>query len=172
MATTDEFIRGVDAFLQAEKILVTGSGLIEWVPGREASIERCIKILIEVNGVQSGQRLELIAFPNYEVLKFSISVIFPPAVCRLDFDETDAHANSMANASEGLPTLVKGSHFHRWEHNKRFFVSDAMLTKLRNAEPLGNIRSFDSALRWFCQQTNIAIPYDLSLQLPDRDALL
>jgi hypothetical protein len=172
MPTHQEFMDAVDAFFQADKTLVVGEDMPQWQDGRDSSTEKCMKIPIAIEDVQYGQRLELVSCPNNEVLRFSISIIFPPAVCRLDFDETDGHTNSLVDLSDGLPLLVQGTHFHRWSFNKRFFKSHGRLTQLRNAEPVQGLRSFSKALRWFCGETKIQLPYNWSVELPDRDKLL
>ncbi len=172
MPTKEEFIKTVDALMGAEKVLVTGYDLIEWVEGRDSTLEKCIKFPLEVGGVQSGARLELIAFPYHEILKFSISIIFGTSICRLDFDDSDTHQNNLRTPQDNIPLLIQGTHFHSWELNRRLVVSPAALLKLKNAEPITNLRAFMPSLRWFFKRTNIVFPFDLSIDLPEKEKLL
>ena len=112
------------------------------------------------------------AYNNDPSLRFHISVIVEQAVCRLDFELYEAHANSMALAFDDIPALVKGPHFHPWEMNRRFVTSQTKPFRLRNAEPFTESRQFDSSLRWFCGRTRITLPPGHTIQFPGKTRLI
>ncbi|HSV50734.1 MAG TPA: hypothetical protein VLJ57_01355, partial [Burkholderiaceae bacterium] len=113
MPTREEFIREVTDFFNAEKALVGIDEPLTWQPNRDPS-EHCLKIPIEIDGVQFGQQLVIVSRPGSATLDFSLVVIHGVAVCRLDFDETGGHTNSFSSHIDALPVQVVGSHFHRW----------------------------------------------------------
>jgi hypothetical protein len=167
MPTREEFIAEVTQFFAEPKTLAGIGEPVAWQPNRDPA-ERCIKLPIEVNGAQNGQSLVLVARPARGPMDFSISVIYGVGVCRLDFDETGGHNNGFGPHLGNLPPVVVGSHFHRWNYNARFVEGDLQLLELKNAEEIPNtIRSFDSCLRWFCDEANIALPHNHHIALPD-----
>ena len=172
MGTVKELIDAVDAFVQARKSIRGAYEPYEWGPGY-SQYERKTSFPIEIAGeLREGARLEIIGFPQATQLKFRLSLCFSCAVCRLDYtDET--HINSMKMESDGLPYAVQGPHFHSWRINRRFFKGASTAPQLRNAEPFSMDASFDSTLRWFCQEANIE-PLSGShlIELPRRDRLL
>jgi hypothetical protein len=172
MATAKELIDAVEAFLTARKSI---SGAYEpciWGPGY-SQYERKTTFPIEVNGeLPEAARLEIIGFPQAAKLTFRLSLCFNCAICRLDYtDET--HANTMRIASDGIPHSVTGPHFHSWRVNRRFFKGTSTAPKLHNAERFVMNASFDSILRWFCQETKIdQLGPGHMIELPPRDRLL
>ena len=96
---------------------------------------------------------------------FSISLVFTVGITRLDFEQGGGHRNTWLQ--DGLPMVVSGMHFHRWENNVRFVEGDGRLAELKHAEDLPNtIRTFDAALRFFCHQTNIQLLHGHHIELP------
>lgn len=67
-----------------DKILIGGDAPLLWQPARDQE-GLCVKLPLEVDGQQSGQSLYVQAFPNYYSLRFSIAILYEPAICRLDF---------------------------------------------------------------------------------------
>lgn len=165
MNSRDQFINDVDAFLTKRKLL---SGVLEpasWVPSRDVS-ERETRLPIEVDNEMYGQQLVIVSRPTRPTMDFSVCLLHGVCVCRLDFDITGGHTNSLLTR-DTLPMVVQGPHFHRWDHNKRFVEDDLRLPRLQNAESLPQtIHTFDSALRWFCDSTNIELPHGHGIELP------
>lgn len=167
MASREEFIAEVTQFFAAQKTLGGIGEPPTWQPNRDPA-ERCLKLPIEVNGEHNGQTLCLVAYPTRGTIEFSVSVLYGVGVCRLDFEETGGHNNGFLPNVANLPPIVVGSHFHRWDYNARFVESDLKLPELKLAEAIPNaIRSFDSCLRWFCDETNIALPHNHQIVLPE-----
>lgn len=170
MPTRDAYIQEVTEFLSRPKTLAGIYLPIPWQPNRDPS-ELCIKVPIEVEGVVSERRLIVVFFPSAEGLRFTILIKFVVAVCRLDFEENGGHTNGFLNL-ENLPMTIQGPHYHRWSSNTRFVQGYAKLPELDNAEGLPTaIRSFDAALRWFCDEANIALPNTHQIQLPPRNLI-
>ena len=99
-------------------------------------------------------------------MDYSISFVCNISVCRLDYDEKGGHTNSITASKFGIPLTITGPHFHKWEYNKQFLESDAKLIELKNASEVRGIKSFDSALRWFCNEVNVHLPHNHSIELP------
>jgi hypothetical protein len=166
MTTKDEFVRDVTEFLSATKELAGIDMPVVWQPGREPS-ELCAKLPIEINGVLSGKSLLIVSFPASDPLRFTILIIHEVAICRLDFDESGGHTNGFSQKK--LPEIISGSHFHRWSSNMQFVTDYGKLPTLKFAEALPKkIRSFDTALRWFCAEVNISLPNTHLITLPPR----
>lgn len=168
MPTREQFLNQVTEFLQNDKNLV-GIGVPPlWQPNRNPA-EECLKLPIDVAGVMRGQELVIVSYPASENLRFTINIVYGISICRLDFDETGGHTNGFLAHLDMLPIIVSGSHFHRWEINKRFIEGNGKLEELKHAESLPTtIRSFDAALRWFCDETKINLPHNHLIELPPR----
>jgi hypothetical protein len=172
LATAKELTEAVEAFLRARKSIHGAHESYNWGPGYN-QFERKTSFPIEVNGeLPQAARLELIGFPSAAILKFRLTLCFNCAVCRLDYtDET--HLNTYATLADGIPNSVTGPHFHSWALNRRFLRGMSTAFELHNAEPFSKNVSFDSILRWFCQQTNIdSLGGSHLIELPPRDRLL
>jgi hypothetical protein len=171
MAQQPTFPEAVDAFMASAKTIVGATDMV-WQPGIVDG-EQCVKLPLEVNGELHGQKLVITAYPRADELKFSIGIVFPPAICRLDYDQHAYHVNSMdCLHKHNISVIVEGPHFHSWPINKQFITSSASLQRLLNAEPVRQRWMFDAAFRWFCSQCNIMIPWDGNFELPARDTLL
>ena len=161
----------VERFLKKEKRAVGVEQPIAWAPGFNEH-EAVIRVPLEIDGELTGSQLMVVAFPSARTLKFRLGLLFPGAVCRLDFtDET--HVNTFAAASDGVPGIVTGPHYHSWPLNRRFCRGIKFPTKLHNACPFETgARSFDSVLRWFCSDVGIAgLPTTHRIELPTTDRL-
>lgn len=165
MTAREEFIAAVTAFLAADKTLAGVDMPPQWMPSRTRP-EQCIKVPIELDGVQYGQQLVIVA-PSVQA-DFSISIVHSVGVVRLDFEPRGGgHRNTLLASLDGLPGIVSGTHFHRWRYNTRFVEGDGRLEELKHAEELPTaIRSFDAALRYFCGETNIQLPHGHRIDLP------
>lgn len=167
-------ITAIDAFMQTDKYPIGVDFPPSWEEGRELGIgELTVKFPLEINGEIGDQKLIINASPNSANLKFNILITFEPTICRLDFDETVIHMNSHAIGTDDIDSIVRGSHYHSWELNKRFFTHSSRPIDLHNAISLeSNIRRFDSALRWFCTTNRVILRRDHCIEFPERSLLL
>jgi len=167
-------VAAIQAFVDSPKNPIGVEMPQQWQLGREGDVgEYAIKIPLEISGQIGEQRLIVLAYPNIEPLAFRILITFEPAICRLDYEHGVIHTNTQANAQEDVPAIVKGPHYHPWLLNKRFFTTASAPIKLHNAVELQTeIRSFDSALRWFCAENNISLPHNHRIELPSRTTLI
>ena len=116
--------------------------------------------------------LEVIAYPN-EADRFRIVLIYQKAVWRLDYVKNEAHVNSLNRPPELPSGPIDEPHYHSWIDNRRFAGRATLPSLLKNANVLpANVRSFDSAFRWFCGQTNITVASLDVPGLPTRTTLL
>ena len=165
----ESFVDLVGKVLTATKNLA-GIGLPQqWHPNRDPN-ELSIKIPLEIDGLQVGHKLIAVFEPASHTLKFSILItVNEVCITRLDFDKTGGHTNSLLALQYNIPPIVSGNHFHRWALNKRFVTACGNLERLENAEAIpDSIRTFDAALRWFCDECNIQLPHNHAIELPPR----
>ena len=168
----ESFVELVDKVIASTKYLA-GIGLPQrWQPNRDPN-ELSIKIPIEINGLQIGHKFVAVFEPASHTLKFSILIVVNEVcITRLDFDPTGGHTNSLLASQYGIPAVVSGKHFHRWVLNKRIVTAAGHLERLENAEAIPDrIRTFDSALRWFCGECNIQLPHNHAIELPPRSLI-
>lgn len=173
MTEPPKIVAVIDAFMQSEKLLVGADQQQNWQDGREHG-EKKLKLPLELGGEQSGQSLIVMAYPRHEPLMFRILIAFEPAVCRLDFSQHEKHGNPLDCAVDGIPGMVIGAHCHPWSLNKRFFTGVTQAVKLHCAIPFApQIKKFDSALRWFCDENNVRLPNGKHvIELPTKDTLI
>ncbi|ALR08231.2 hypothetical protein XFFB_02065 [Xylella fastidiosa] len=152
MAQNSDFIKAVDAFMQAPKIL-HGTSKPVWESARNIYAAR-MKLPIEVAGELHGPHINIDAYPDHRPRKFTIGILFADRfVCRLDYDPGATHSNKWRS---GLPPFVKGPHWHSWELNRKEFIKpDPHFPRLPYAIGFTKARHFDSCLRWYCQARNI-----------------
>lgn len=170
----EPLIAAIDAFMLADKYPVGVDSPPSLEEGRELGTgELTVKFPLEINGEIGDQKLIITACPNSANLIFSILITFEPTICRIDFDESVIHVNSHAIGTDDIDSIVKGSHYHSWELNKRFFTHSSKTIDLHNEIPLEtNIRQFESALRWFCDENRIILGHDHRVEFPERTLLL
>ncbi len=171
MVTAADVASAVDRFLQAEKVAVGVEHPMAWARGfSEYEVELRIPLLVE--GQLLGSQLMVAGFPGATMLKFRLMLLFPGAVCRLDFTD-EKHVNSLATATDGIPSSVSGPHYHSWPINRRFCRGMNLPMRLHNAVPFAEPgRTFDSILRWFCSDVGIkGLPTTHRIELPIRDRL-
>lgn len=166
----DDFIAAVDAFLPLQKTLVGAHIRPVWRPGREPG-EYKLLLPLEIDGEQRGQQLLLLAYPNNPTLMFKIGIQFlDHVICRLDFELEAVHGNNFSLWGDGLPYIVSGPHWHKWEINRSHVHSTGFPFKLPNAVPYSNSRQFDATLRFYCAERFIEIGKH-EIDLPPRDSL-
>lgn len=172
MAAVADLASAIDTFMAEEKTVVGADRPFFWSEGYSRH-ERVAKFPLEVNGEQPGAHLAVVAFPNAAVLKFRLSVCFNAAICRLDYTD-EYHPNSLLIAADNLPSAVNGPHYHSWPVNRRFFRAATTAVELHNAMPFNtSARSFDSILRWFCEDNRInGLAPNHNIELPSRERLL
>lgn len=165
------FVAAVDAFRPVSKTLIGADITPEWKRGRQDG-ERKLVLPIEVGGEQSGQALMIVTCPNNPTLMFRIGIkFFEHVICRIDFDLDARHTNNARSWADGLPPLVIGPHWHRWELNRSSINSISSPLKLPHAIPFNDAKRFDSVLRAFCADWSIELGRH-AIDLPPRDALL
>ena len=172
MATAGDLAVAVEAFLAAPKLINGADQPYQWRNGYSQH-ERIARFPIEIGGESpEAARLEIVGFPQATELKFRLCLCYNCCICRLDYtDET--HLNAMRIAADGVPHSVQGPHYHSWAINRRFFRGASTAPKLANAGPFDLQVSFDSILRWFCQETNIEqLNGGHLIELPSRDRLI
>lgn len=166
MATKSEFIQTVTDFLDAQKSIAGVGAPPRWQPNRDGSGYES-KLPLEVAGVQYGDFLIIGSVPSLDAFNILVTR-FGTCISRLDFDVLQPHTNTLFAADDGLPPMVSGKHFHRWSLNGRFVAANGSLERLRHAEELpAKIRTFEQALRWFCDETKITLPHDHNITLPE-----
>ncbi|MCK1686458.1 MULTISPECIES: hypothetical protein [unclassified Bradyrhizobium] len=172
MATNDETVAAITAYMAAPKRIIGYDKAPTWAPGFSVH-EVFMKYPLEVGGELRGQ-LMVVGFPRQRDLKFRLSILMPGPLCRLDYtDET--HPNSLDGYTAGLvPLLVTGPHYHSWSVNQRFFRGVTKPPELHDAVPYSEPgRTFDAILRWFCADTNIvSLPGGHQISLPEPSELL
>ena len=173
MATIPDLLDAVDAFVHADKRIAGADGPCIWAPGYN-KYEKKTKFPIEVGGeLIDAARLEIIAMPDRFTsdrtgIQFRISLCYNAAICRLDVTD-EIHPNTRRIPEDNVPPDVEGPHFHSWKLNRRFFKGISTAPELHTAELFTSKGSFDSNLRWFCQQVNIQQPDGRHvIELPTR----
>lgn len=166
-----DLLTAIDAFVRVRKRLVGADGPCEWGVGHNR-YEVKTSFPLEVNGeLLPSARMEVIGLPQAEGSQFRLTLCFNAAVCRLDFTD-EIHPNTDRILEDGVPPSVNGPHFHSWSKNRRFFKGMFKAPELRNAEMFTPRGSFDSNLRWFCQEVNIDQPDGRHvIELPRREGL-
>lgn len=161
-------IQQVDSFFAKQKQVIGFTNFI-WQPGN-AEYKKTVKFPIEVDSVQYGENLIINAHTNTKG-KYSILISHEFSYCRLDITPNEEIHNNGFNPYN-LPHHISGSHFHSWELNKNHIANFNKLSKLQYAEKFNETTKLMSALRWFCAKTNISLPFDASIELPQMEKLI
>ena len=172
MSAKNDLAKAIDEFVAAPKAILGAGAGYSWGYGYSEN-ERKASFPIAVNGESFfGARFELVGFPQSTDLKFRLSLCWNAAVARLDYTD-EVHANMARQHGDGIPAHVTGPHYHSWKLNRRFFVGAQIVPRLQNADVFTMRASFDSILRWFCNELNIDQPIGGHLiALPPRETLL
>ena len=142
----------IDGFLQADKFL---AGLPQWVEDPGESCCRWSRP-IEVHGEQPGLNFVVKSYPREKPPQFRILLMAQKCVWRLDVTNDERLNPLSAPFNPGIP--ITGPHYHCWADNRVFATVNSLPSKLKNARILKeSFRSFDSAFRWFCGETNIVV---------------
>jgi hypothetical protein len=169
MASRPDIRDVVDAFLAKEKTL---AGLGGWRRDTHARSFRWVQP-VEVEGEIPGFDLTVKAYPSRRRLKFRIILAYGKAFWRLDYANDSPHVNSFDRPSDLDLGPIRGPHYHSWKENRRFATASSLPSSLHNARMLPqNLRTFDSAFRWFCGETRIIVGNQDMPILPRPDTLL
>lgn len=166
----DDVRNDVDLFIASQKEI---AGFPIWVLDHRYGEQICVAPLL-INGEIVG-KLELNAYPREQQPSYRILLIFMDrCICRLDNREADGPHYNHVDRPPGLPSgPIFSQHVHIWEDNRRFARYNSIPDRLPNAREMDPIiRSFDSALRWFCNEFRIEIAGIDLPDLPPRDRLL
>jgi len=111
---TVDFVAAVDAYIAARKQIVGVTTPQMWREGRAiGEDELVVKFPIEVNGEQHPSHTLIIsAFPDADELKFSITLVYQWAVCRLDYEIGRRHSNVNKPIDSNIPDFIIGPHYH------------------------------------------------------------
>lgn len=154
----------VDDLLAVEKIPV---GIAAWAPSSRDGDLRLKQPLLIGQSI-SDATLTLIAYPRSPSLRFRVVLSYQRAISRLDFVDDDHHINSQNRPSHLPPGPINEPHYHSWRDNRRFATANHLPERLLNASVLPkNIRTFESAYRWFCAEANIRVREVPELPIPD-----
>jgi hypothetical protein len=159
----------IDDLLAAPKEL---GGVPDW---RDTGVHSQHRLVVPVllGGASTGLSLEVTAYPNMKPLRFNVMLNYGRCIWRIDYAEDDVHINSFNAPAEIAALQIVGPHYHQWSDNKHFSIQGTLPLSLRNARPLGvGIRSFDSAMRWLCAETNIGQPPTGGIVVPPRTRLI
>ena len=172
MATASDLAATIEAFVREPKRILDADQPYEWRSGY-SQYERMTSFPVEIGGeAPPAARFQLVGFPQAAQPKFRLLLCYNACIARLDYtDET--HVNAHRMSADGIPPFVQGPHYHSWPLNRRFFRGASMAPELHNAELFTMQASFDSILRWFCQEVNIQpLNGGHLIALPQRDRLL
>ncbi len=169
----EAFIASVDRVVSEPKTLATAIVDIPWRIGGCQDVRLLVAPLL-VDGELPGVELHVLAYPNHDYLKFTISLsVFGHVIWRLCFDQEEGHTNVWREPIDKpeVPRRVEGSHYHPWAKNARFAKRLGHPFALKIAMVLPpELTNFEETLEWFCGQTNIDIPPKITL--PPRDSLI
>jgi hypothetical protein len=169
MASGPDIRDVIDVFLTKDKTLV---GIGGW---RRDTHERSFRWVspIEVEGELPGLDLTVKAYPRSRRLKFRTILTYGKAVWRLDYANDSPHVNSIDRPPDLDIGPITGPHFHSWEDNRRFATANSLPSSLHNARVLPqNLRTFESAFRWFRGETRIVVGSQDMPILPRPETLL
>lgn len=164
-----DFIKAVDAFMPLPKIAL-GGPVLKWQAARQGEPNKVeVKLPIEANGELSGFQLFIAADPGQVRPVFGVGILFlDRCVCRLDFDDLDAHFNRHHPA---LPAYSIGPHWHSWELNWPLFKKLEQFERLLYSEEFREAKRFEASVRWYCGKRQIALG-DMDLTFPPKANLL
>jgi hypothetical protein len=163
------FVREINEFMDARKELQGACDPQSYVQAREQAVFE-VDYPILVNGELRGPLLKVISHPHETPLVWSIVLIYPPAVSRLDYTHLQ-HLNPPCINDESHPASVAAPHIHPWRLNQRFMTSRKTTNPIPIAMPIEEMKDFGWYLRWFCQQNKIVLPHDHCIQLLHKQEL-
>lgn len=160
----------IGAYIAMPKSLI-GEGV--WVRGNRSNEFR-MQWPITCEGIAEAEApyIEAVHAADCPYLSYSISLLVPPPIFRLDIGEDLEHSYS-APLPGGRTTrrILQGHHVHTWEAN-RPRSGEALPQDLPVAEPYAGSLDFRAALMWFCDQVNIWVDEYSIPSLRQRETLL
>lgn len=159
----------ISDLLAARKTL---EGAPDWKDGPYAGEDRLVMPL-RIDGVSVGCDLMISAYPYIGHTKFRIMLCADKCIWRIDHVFDEPHVNSFNRPQDLEEYDFCEPHFHAWTDNSRFATPNSLPDRLENARIMpADVRTFDTALRWFFGQTNIEQPPPGLIVLPPRRRLL
>lgn len=158
----------VDSLLRAPKVPVGETAWVQTLMG-DSRLTYALSIDDEISDAQ----FVVIAYPFVREPQFRLVLSYDKAIWRVDFARNEAHINP-PNRPDHLPSgPLDDPHYHSWLDNRHLATAYTLPAKLLNANVLpGNVRTYENAFRWFCGETNIAVPPGGVPDLPRGDRLL
>ena len=160
------FVKEVDEFMAASKELFGALEIQAYQKAREDNAWE-VDYPILIDGEIRGQSLRIVTHPHELPIVWSLVLIWPPAISRLDFT-TREHPNPPQIKGECHPPSVDQPHIHPWKLNKRFMTSRKTTESIPIALPISHMKDFATYLRWFCDENNIMLPHNHCIQLLDK----
>jgi hypothetical protein len=159
----------IDAMLATPKEM---GGIPVWQPFNYGGVEEArLLIPLLIGGESTGVDMVVTAYPHDGHRKFRMLIKAPKCVWRIDHVQGETHMNSLDRPADLREFSLTGPHYHAWADNRHFASQATLPDRLPNARLMPD-RSFDSALRWFCSEVNIAAPPHGLIDLPQRRTLL
>jgi hypothetical protein len=160
----------IQRFLAARK---TMGGEPEWNPDPYDDRAQRVTLPLQIDGLSTNANISVVYYPYYPTLRFRILICTTRCIWRLDHVHDEPHINSFNKPRDLKEHSFAEPHYHSWDDNKRFCTKFSLPDRLENARitPAG-VRTFDSSLRWFCGETNVAQPATGEIELPRRTRLL
>lgn len=160
----------VDRYLDAPK-RVAGRG--QWEPTERLGVQTWSAHLT-LNGEVTELQLRMKAYTAPPITgEFRIILTLGYCVWRLCFVRSDGHVNPAVRPRHLPLGPLDCPHYHGWEDNRSLATAAALPKRLKYANRLPDeIADFDTALRWFCAQTNIVFAEDELPTFPRSDTLL
>ncbi len=160
----------VDQLIAAQKAI---SGIPEWRHSEHDRRELRLISPLTIDGASTGAHIEIKSYPNSHDLRYRLLLIVEKCVYRVDHVNNEHHTNSFDRPSDLKEYSFCEPHYHAWQDNKRFCTKFSLPSELPNARLMPvTVRTFDSALRWFCGELNIEQPQTGLITLPSRVTLL
>ncbi len=148
-------------YLSATKSL---SGTPIWIAGSKDNQFR-LKWPVIFRGT-GGTHLEITYSSGAPYLKYSMMLMVPPPVFRLDVGKELTHMNHRPH-----PHMIRGHHYHPWELNSPEGRA-AIPKSLREALRYDGATDIRTAFDWFCDMVGIASPSSELPEPPLRETLL
>lgn len=155
----------VGTYLSLPKSLI---GTPVWLPGnRQDSWTLSWPILCD--GIGQGPKIIVDHSASAPFLTYSILLVVPPSIERLDICETLEH---VVKRKGRAPKTVRGHHYHRWSNNIWAVRGDSIPRQLLDCDPYEGPIDFVPAFCWFCDRVGITVSLDIVPSLPKRSTLL
>ena len=158
----------IDNVLKAPK---APTGETEWIVSPQE--DQRLTYALSIDNELSDAIFTIISYPMVRTLQFRLVLSYGKAIWRVDFAKGEDHINPL-NRPLHLPLgPIDDPHYHSWPDNRHLATAYSLPARLRNANVLpSNIRTYENTFRWFCGETNIAIPSGGIPNLPRSDRLL